>query len=184
MESLTIPSTIKLYPVSVGEVSHRETKTIVFVHWVYTGDDEAWQNLYNAFESYIFERYESTLVPANVAVELTIYHLFAKCLEGVVDREDVGRFLRDGATYSHQINILLPVLARFIDAPSLPKHIYQTLNELRKYRNQLSHDGELDHMLERNEAAEYLCAAVFGVHYLRLIEPLLLGKLTPSSDCE
>lgn len=173
----TIPSAINLYPMPMGGEARNSTPVAVLVTWVpHSADDEAWQNLVDAFESYGAGRYQSVVVPANVAVESRLSRLLAEFLREVASRENVESFLREGATYSHQLNVLLPALRSFTNAPHLPDHIRGNLNRLREFRNQMAHRGIIDPPLQRSVIAECLCAALFGFHYLNVIQPLLLDR--------
>jgi len=77
--------------------------------------------------------------------------------------------LESGATYSHQLNVVLPAFVSILKMPCLPDNIRGSLNRLRKLRNDMAHRGGLDIPIEKETAAEYLCAALFGFHYLKLI---------------
>lgn len=180
-----IAPVINLYPVPFpvpppGVEPRTETQINVMVTWIsHTTDDEAWQNLTDAFEAYALSRYEAAIIPANTAVESTIRRVLGAFLERIVSRKRVRSFLQDGATYSHQLNVLLPALLSLTDAPHLPDHIRGALNRLRDLRNQLAHSGVLETPLEQDDAAKCLCAALFGFHYLNLIRPVLLTQLAP-----
>jgi hypothetical protein len=93
-------------------------------------------------------------------------------------KEKVKPFLRD-ATYGHQLNVILPALLRSSTAPQLPIAIRGLLNRLRELRHQMAHEGRLEEDLDRNEAAELLCAALFGFRYVSLVRPFLLPGAQP-----
>jgi hypothetical protein len=86
--------------------------------------------------------------------------------------------LRD-ATYGHQLNVILPALLRSSTAPQLPIAIRGLLNRLRELRHQMAHEGRLEEDLDRYEAAELLCAALFGFRYVSLVRPFLLPGAQP-----
>ena len=177
-----IPPIVYLWPRPLGEGSHSETTVNVMVTWVpHTAEDEAWQNLIDAFQAYVIGRYQSEVVPANVAVESKLARLLAKFLYKSAKQDNVDSFLKDGATYGHQLNVLLPALLSRTGAPRLPTHIHTALNRLKNLRHQMAHRGVLDNPLEKDEAAELLCAALFVFHYLNLIRPILLEQKDKSA---
>ena len=174
----TIPPEIELYPVPIGEEPHGKTRVTVAVAWIrHTPDDQVWQNLTDAFQLYLHGRYESAVIPANVAVESTMSRLLADFLKTVVSRKRVKEhFEKDDVTYNRQLNLWLPVLLSFTNAPVLPSHIRGSLNRLKDRRDEIAHHGKLENRLEVREAAECLCAALFGFHYLRLARSFLLEE--------
>jgi hypothetical protein len=173
-----IPRVVTLYPVPSGSGLQKETQISVLVIWVSnTLDNESWQNMVDAFHAYSIDSYQSMVIPANVAVESTLKRLLMSFLDKTdISTKRVEGFLDDGATYSHQLNVLLPALLSFTDAPLLPDHIRGLLNQLRKLRNKMAHSGGLGEPIGKDDAAEYICAALFGFRYFNLIEPALLGE--------
>lgn len=165
-----IPSTFRLYSMPLGPGPHTETTVAVVVSWVPSiPEDYSWRNLLDAFEAYSVGRYQSMIIPANVAVESTLYTTLAAYLDQFVPSENVSSFLEDGATYDHQLNVVLPTLVSIRGLPPLPVHIRGLLNRLKRLRNQMAHKGRLKKHLETEEAAECLCSALFGFVYIRIV---------------
>jgi len=163
---------VTLWPMQLGGPTTGRTEVNVFVTWVqYPNDAYALERLGTAFEAYSDGRYSDVLVPANVAVELSLYKLLANNLEPVIGKGRTEEFLENGASYNHQLNGLLPFLTSTQGYNRLPEHVRGLLNRLRRLRNQVAHKGVLEDSLEKTEAAELLCAALFGVHYTRWISP-------------
>jgi len=163
---------VALYPVPLGgQESVDETEVSVFVSWVpSTSADDSWQSLVDAFEDYSHERYSSMVVPANVAVESALSRLLNSYLQRFVSKKKrVEDFLDMAATYSHQLNVLLPMIASLNGIPDLPDPIRGALNSLRGLRNDLAHDGVTGSPLNTSIAAELLCGALFGFHYVRYV---------------
>lgn len=129
----------------------------------------------DAFGAYYSHQYQSGIVPANVAIEARLSRLLTSFLERFVSRDGTKRFLDDAATYSHQLNVLLPVIAHMRGVPVLPDNIRGQLNRLRDFRNEIAHTGRTEHELTNDDAANCFCAALFGFHYINLIEPNILG---------
>jgi hypothetical protein len=173
-----ISDQVTLYPLPVnpGDLIN-DAKILVTVGWMpQSADNDSWQNLVEATESYINGHYPSMIIPANVAVESAMSRLLTGYLEHFVSKERVENFLDNAATYSHQLNVVLPVIASLKSIPLLPEHVRGALNKLRSLRNELSHSGVLEQQLDRAKSAELLCGALFGFHYVQYVEQeLLLG---------
>lgn len=166
---------VVIFPVPFGEDNLAiETAVSVMVSWVpRTADDESWQNLTDAFESYAQNQYSSMIVPANVAVESALSRLLTAYLQKFVANKRVEDFLENAATYGHQLNVVLPLITALNSLPALPDHLRGVLNKLRGLRNELAHTGTLEQPLDPRSAAELLCAALFGLHYVRHTYDLL-----------
>jgi hypothetical protein len=156
---------VVVFPVPFGlDKSDANTKVSVMVSWVpQTADDQSWKSLTDAFESYAQNHYSSMIVPANVAVESGRWRV----------KKRVEDFLENAATYGHQLNVVLPLLTALNSLPALPDHVRGVLNKLRGLRNELAHTGVLEHPLDQHGAAELLCGALFGLHYVRHTRDLL-----------
>jgi hypothetical protein len=152
-----------------------ETKVSVLITWVpHTANDEAWQNLINACRAYYTRQYQSAVIPANVAIEARLSRLLTSFLEKFVSKRRTEGFLEDAATYSYQLNVLLPIFAKLKGLPPIPDTIRGHLNKLRDYRNDIAHKGAPEKPLGNEDMANCLCAALFGFHYINLIEAEIL----------
>ena len=167
-----IADEVTLFPMPLGEGStHVETEVTVYATWIpHTADDNAWLSLVDAFEAYAADRYEAAIVPANVAVESTLSRFLAEYISQYASRKRIDEFLLDAATYTHQLNIIMPLVASLGGLPKLPDAIRGRLNRLRYLRNQIAHHGSTVTPLAKEDVAEVLCAALFGFRYIRLIE--------------
>jgi hypothetical protein len=170
-----ISDEVTLFPVPIGaNVACHATEVNVLVSWVPSSrDDESFQNLVDAFEAYAAAEYSVMVVPANVAVESALSRLLAALLEQYVPKRRAEEFLDTAATYGHQLNVLVPVITSLMNCPPLPDHLRGKLNRLRALRNQLAHRGVLKQPLRSKDAAELLCSALFGLHYVRMLQRLL-----------
>lgn len=168
-----IPHNLKLFPIPSDKDLHNETQ--IYVVWLQQpANDIAWESLTDAFLSYVDNRYQAAIVPANVAVELTLNHLLSDFLQKSLSKRKTDGFLQDMATYGHQLNVLLPVFVDLTSAPRLPDHILDLLRALKGARDDIAHEGKPKSPVEKKRTADYLCAALFGVHYLNFVRPILL----------
>jgi len=167
-----IPREIRLYPKPfTPDTTPGPTKVMVMVQLVEAPQaGDLWHQLVSAFEALAVEKFSEAIIPAHIAVEARLGRLMSSLLGAIASAERVKRFLEDAATYSHQLNILLPALLEGRTVPRLPDHIRGLLNRLRDVRNDLVHRGHTTQTLDRRFVAELLCAALFSFHYLRLVE--------------
>lgn len=171
---------ITLWPVPLANPADaRPTDVNVLVSWVpHSQLDTSWGNLVDAFEAYASGSYDSAVVPANVAVEAALSVFLFEYFSQYAAGDSVKHFLDDAATYSHQLNVVLPLVSALGGAPELPDHIRGLLNRLRRLRNQIAHDGKLETSLSQAETAELLCSALFGFRYVGLVQSRLARAAT------
>jgi hypothetical protein len=170
-----VPREVNLYPrPSPPGETPVPTTVMVVVLWVdISQEHELWRQLVIAFESFAAGRLSAAILPANVAVEARLFRIVAEILEKTASRDRVERFLKDGASYGHQLNVLLPALVHGHPVPAMADHIRGSLNRLRKLRNDLAHSAKFTIEPDRDEVATVLCAALFGFRYLGLVEKSL-----------
>jgi predicted RNA-binding Zn-ribbon protein involved in translation (DUF1610 family) len=137
------------------------------VTWVHSSpEDVAWRNLVDAFDAFADRDFEDAVIPANVAVETKLYPLIEREFKEVTTQDRLRSFLETGATYSHQLNVLLPFITRCFGLPALDRTVQRYLNELRKARNDIAHRGHLVPAITKDRAADFLTAAVLGFRYI------------------
>jgi hypothetical protein len=165
-----IPTRIHLFGKPNGE-SVENTIVLVVIDWVPKNEEnEVWHNLIEAIESFSQYKYHLTIIPANVSVEAKLNFILFKYLTRIASKKRVSDFLSNGATYSHQLNILLPLLADFEKFPLMPDFLRGYLNELRDYRNEFAHQGKYSKDIDKSTTARLLCSATFGLAYLNIFE--------------
>jgi hypothetical protein len=164
-----------LYPVPYGNPPPPNTTVGVMAIWSpHTGGDAVWDALIEAAHAFSEKRYESTIVPANIAVEYTASRLLTDFFQKHAAEKNVRSCLTDGATYGHQLNVIIPGLAALAKAPMLDKELLGHLNGLKTLRNDLSHRGKPKESITMKVAAKCLCAAIFGTRYLQLLRKYLI----------
>jgi len=165
-----IPHTIRLYGVPSGNPTE-STPVDVLVCWVpSTSAEEPWRNVVEAFEAYSIQRFEAAIIPANVAVESRLTKVFHDLLLHFASKERIVDFLQTKATYSYQLNVLLPLVTHYVGFPNLPEHVRGHLNNLRDLRNEIAHKGKLDSPVDSSSCAKLLCASLVGFAYIQLLE--------------
>ncbi len=177
---------VDFYPMPVGESPPEECQVSVMVTWVPdTPGNAVWSGLVSAFEAYVNEKYEAAIVPANVAVEANLSKFMYDYLtHHGVGGERADSFLIDAATYSHQLNVLLPLIASLTGLPKLSDQLRGRLNRLRGARNDIAHHGETKKPLDKRGIAELLTAALFGLRYVQLLTVEWAHQLRQEEACK
>lgn len=171
-----IPKKIRLFGMPSGEPAESTPIAIQF-YWVHkSNDNELWENLIESVESFTLKDYKSCIIPSNVAVEAMLTKIISSYLSLYAAKDRVNEFLNDGAAYSHQLNVLLPLIANHETFPKLPDHIRGSLNELRGLRNDLAHEGRLEGEIAKKDISRLICASAFGLSYLILLKDHLESK--------
>lgn len=146
------------------------TKISAYVCWFVPDDfDNAVLNLFEAFEEYIHGNFLSVFMPANVAIENTIYRLMDEFLKEYSSKNKVEEFLTNNATYGHQLSILLPMFLKVKGYSEIPDYIMANISRLRKLRNKYAHNGKIDNLPSKIEIAEILASCLFVFHYIKYL---------------
>ena len=170
-----IRNKITLYPVyNSQENAPDKINVSVYITWVLHDENDAFQNLVMALESYANNQFESSVIPANVSVEATLNRLLNNYLSSIIGKKRSEEFLENAATYSYQLNVILPLILHNTSLPKFSDEIRGKLNRLNKLRNQIAHNGVLDEETNKEEMAELLTAAIFGFRYLNFLNDKLL----------
>ena len=165
-----VPNSLVLFGTPLGESAPESGEAFLSVWWIAPGPhDASVQHLISAARHFIAGRYESIVVPANVAAETALGSVMLDWVNSFIGKDRARRFLSDGATYSYQLNVLLPILSHSISAPSLQNEIRGRLNDLRKLRNEIAHGGRTEAAVDKAAAADLFAAAAFGFHYSKIL---------------
>jgi hypothetical protein len=161
-------------PISDGEGGNIE----VDVAWVQKGDNTiSWSYLLDAFEAMASHHWRSAILPAYAAFEIALSPLVLEGLAKHISKTVVDSFKGEKSfSSSSALNVLLPILCKEANLPPLPEGIRIRLNQLRRLRNDMVHEGVENTAVSQELAGESLCASVFGLEYLRYIRPRLLPE--------
>lgn len=151
------------------------------VWFVRREDDTVVRHLIDAARQYEAQRFDAVVVPANIAAEAAITPVVAAALSAYGTTESRETFLRDGATYSHQLNILLEIVADLHGVRRMPENIRSGLNRLRKLRNKVGHSGRCEPQRQA-DAAQHLSSAIFGIEYAAFLRAKLEPSNTPTQQ--
>jgi hypothetical protein len=131
------------------------------------------QSMPEALEAYSQQRYAPMIVAANTAVESCLSEFLGSRLPSLVSKSRPDDLPAAAASYAHQLHVLLPLIAHYNGIPQLPPPVRGALDKLRAFRNDLAHGGVAAPALDAHAAAELLCGALFGLHYVRYVEARL-----------
>jgi len=149
----------------------------IWVVWVHQEREDGWPYFVSAFEAFIDRQYDRVIVPAQSAVEISLMPVIRELLERHASVRHVKGFIGDGLTFGNVVNVVLPFVCGQAGIPKLPEDIRGSLNRLRGLRNSVVHSGTGSDKITAQQAAEGLCAAVFGFEYVRYARPRLLAWL-------
>lgn len=160
-----------VYPIPFNAEPGEETKVSIFVTYADNLDsDISWKNLVEAFELYSMDDYKSAIIPANVAIESTLTPMLLQLINKHVAKNRTEDFFSQAATYGHQLNVLLPLLASIYKWPKLNDVIKGQLNRLRSFRNDIAHRGVPSSDIKKRDMALMLCSALFAFYYIQHID--------------
>lgn len=168
-------TTLRVYGATIlrWEDSVRDAvRTVAAVTWVPSSpDDVAWSSLTAALEEYVAERNLSAIIPASVAVEFTLGRVLTTLLtlHGVANKRIKELFGK--LTFGYQLDPGLGLLAALLKVPSVPDKVLVALRKLKRARDSLAHSR--DFLPNSEEVGELICAAVFGFHYVLLLDEAL-----------
>lgn len=169
-----IPHKIMLYPMSYPTKTPSQTSVQVSVIWAKKSSENIFmQSLMKSFESYILENFEEAIVSANVVIESLIIKVLATYITTSVSSSPYTNSTLKRTSYNDMLNIILPLIIKEKKLPAMTDNIFRALNTLRKARNEVAHKGFIGNDIKREQIAEFLCASVFGYHYLNHINGII-----------
>lgn len=169
-----VPRVLRLHRITpTSDESPADTEVRLDVHWI---DIPAlapeWQLLASAFLGFRDGMLAASVLWASTAIESRLYGVLRFPLEGVASRQRVERFLTDEATFSSQLQVLLPFVVSVRGWPSAGSDLLGQANRLRKLRNDAAHKTHAELHLDPAEVGQLLCSATLVLHYLGLVADL------------
>lgn len=153
-----------------GTPPYRQSEVVVNAYWVGRSSLPPLFVTYAEAARLFYElQFAASLLWANTAVEGALAAVLQPRLAAATSNERVKRFLEEAATYSHQLNVLLPFVADSLGWPTLSDDIRGQLNKLRQHRNDVAHGGSGANVPDYSECGRLLVAALTAIHYLRLV---------------
>jgi len=127
--------------------------------------------LLDAFVLYREGSFDRMVVAANTCVEMLIsQYMHTRLRHHGVKKDRAESFLKQAATYSYQLNILLPLMRHlYPEVPALEPSVLEALDQLRKLRNDVVHRGVVvgvaaRPLLRKMLAASYIAHKYFGFY--------------------
>jgi hypothetical protein len=166
---------VRVFGVRLSETEATDMQAQTTVSWaLHDADDDGRHSLNRALLAVANGRLAEAIIPANIAVEVTLGRVLAEHLRALrISEKRIAPFLSDAATYSHQLNVVLPLVLASTSAPPMPDGLRGTLNRLRGLRNDAGHTGKTKAPLTSEIVGECVAGAVFGFHYVRLAADFL-----------
>ncbi|HEY4242780.1 MAG TPA: hypothetical protein VGM88_23355 [Kofleriaceae bacterium] len=108
--------TVRVLGVALAEGASTDMQATTTVTWAHhDADDDGRRSLNQALMAIADGRLEEAIIPANVAVELTLAAVLEEHLRDIgVSNTRLTPFLRDAVTYSHQLNVLRVLVEAYL----------------------------------------------------------------------
>lgn len=154
-------------------LNEESSETQITVHYWFAPEnikgDLANMLLLDAFKFFLEENYRYMVISAHSAIEILQYKFFENFLkEHNVSKNKTENFLKDAATYSYQLDPLLPLITKIKEYPMFDDKILEGLKNLRKDRNNLVHRGQTD-ISDITKLKKELISAFFAFKYFKII---------------
>ena len=119
--------------------------------------------------------YRRMILSSSAAVEALLLSIVRFEMKRVANDDTVEGFLRDAATYAHQLGILVPYIATQHSFPLLPPSVVTSLRRMRELRNAIAH-GRGTERPTHDDACNLLANALVATRYLSSLAQILLPQ--------
>ncbi|MFT7002742.1 MAG: hypothetical protein ACJAWW_000075 [Sulfurimonas sp.] len=149
----------------------QENKLTVMLQWIEKLDDISDKNLLSSIHNYIDNNQIDLIMNTNRALETIIGKICFKEFNKDKAKKSVEEFLSTGATYSHQLNYIINLICKANAISGIEKELLIKINQIRKYRNNIAHEGFLkdNKQLTQVEKAEILATTIVGTSLMKNI---------------
>ncbi len=159
-----------------GPESFPGSDLCVKVLWLNPITDYIDTSILNAINSYIDDDQNGIVMNSNIALEIIIGNICREELAtDTCSDKEVDEFLKNHATYSYQLNILLSYICRVKKYVKINNEILKSINKIRDYRNKIVHRGRItdkngnEILLSFYQKAEIITDLLIGTALLRFI---------------
>lgn len=166
LQTRHLPRELGMHPVPPAPLRMDDcVDTTVGVHvvWGQAPAEPEEEALFTAAKAFTNGDYRGAVIPTQVAMELKLIQVLTKHYEIFGGKNAVGNFLRDGASYGHQLRFLMPSLFKLAGIPDLPPEVKSALADLRSKRDKVGHENA---PADRSSVARMLLGGFFGYRYL------------------
>lgn len=130
-------------------------------------DDLSIMLLLDAFKFFHEKNYRYMVISAHNSIEISLENFIESALiNNGVSITNTESLLKQ-ATHAYRLKSLLPFITNMIGFPSLNQCIYDSLEHLRKDRNNLIHEGEVD-LSDIDRLKNELISVVFAHKYFKI----------------
>ena len=149
---------VVLYPAKFGDESGAPTEICVMITWIDGGslEDVSIKSLVDSIEEYSRDELVTSIVPANTSIEFDVMRYAEEALISVSSKTSTAEFFNSGVSYVPTLKVLLPLIARIKNFPSIPEDVFRALVQLATFRNQIAHTGKTKAPITKKQVATSL----------------------------
>lgn len=160
---------VTLYPAQFCDSTPSDTKVNMMITWIESGslEDASLRSLVDAFQEYSLQDFDTCIVPANTAIEFDTMQYIENALEAVSSKNNIKEFFKGGVSYVPSLKIVIPLIAKTKNFPTMPEQLLTSLVTLASLRNQIAHTGKTKAPLSKEQVAKCLSGVILGKWYIR-----------------
>lgn len=159
---------VVLYPAKFQNDKASPTTLSVMVTWINQASLEnvSLKSLVDAFEEYSSGELITAIVPANTAIELDVMRYTKEALLTISSKNSVNEFFKSGVSYVPTLKILIPLIAKTKNFPTMQPDVLESLVQLASFRNHIAHTGKTKVPLSKEQVVKCLTAVILGKMYI------------------
>lgn len=129
--------------------------------------------LIDAFKHFYEENYRYCIMSAFTAIEISQTNFFNRIFKSKDnsnnENKNIESFFKENATFSKQIKILLPFLAKNFNFSMINSKIRDGVLSIKSYRDEIVHSGETKESLKKDNLKNKLISAILICEYYEFI---------------